>query len=145
MFTQTIEMNQIRSHENYQLIQDEQLAFVVITNQVLAGSRILSSTYRHVVFSDCVFYACDFQGVIFENCIFENCRFEFSHIKNCKFTNCNFTDCNWKASSSINSSYNQCDLDVTFKCILERGQNSVQTLRTDYTTDIYIELALLAA
>src|SRR5690606_3543199 len=61
MFTQTIEKTQLESFESYQLIKDEELASVVISSQVLAGSRILLSTYRHVVFSDCVFYACDFQ------------------------------------------------------------------------------------
>lgn len=146
MFTQTIEKTQLESSESYQLIKDEQLASIVISSQILAGSRILLSTYRHVVFSDCVFYACDFQGVTFENCIFENCSFEFSHIKKCKFKNCNFTDCNWTASTSRNSVYEDCDLDTKQTDILSVGMNKVHFSREDRcTTDIYIELAMEAA
>jgi uncharacterized protein YjbI with pentapeptide repeats len=143
MFTQTIEKTQLESSESYQLIKDEQLASVVISSQILAGSRILLSTYRQVVFSDCVFYACDFQGVSFENCVFENCSFEFSHIKACNFKNCNFTDCNWVASSSINSTYEDCDLDQTYSMIMRNESNRItKSLRKNCTTDIYIELAL---
>lgn len=144
MITQTIEKTQLESSESYQLIKDEQLASVVITSQVLAGSRILLSSYRQVVFSDCVFYACDFQGVIFENCVFENCSFEFSHIKKCKFKNCNFTNCNWSASSSTNSSYEDCDLDSSITEITQTGLNKIFRSSQDHTTDIYIELALVA-
>jgi uncharacterized protein YjbI with pentapeptide repeats len=143
MITQTVEKTQLESSESYQLIKDEQLASVVITSQILAGSRILLSTYRQVVFSDCVFYACDFQGVTFDNCIFENCSFEFSHIKKCKFKNCNFTNCNFKASSSTNSSYEDCDLGSQLPTLTEGGRNCVLNTQTDdYTTDIYIELAM---
>ena len=144
MFTQTIEKTQLESSESYQLIKDEQLALIVITSQVLAGSRVLLSSYRQVVFSDCVFYACDFQGVIFENCVFENCSFEFSHIRKCKFKNCNFTNCNWKASSSINSSYEDCDLDSSILEMTQVGLNKIHVTSHDHTTDIYIELALVA-
>lgn len=141
MFTQTIEKTQLDSSESYQLIKHEQLASVVITSQILAGSRILLSTYRQVVFSDCVFYACDFQGVVFENCVFENCSFEFSHLRKCNFKNCNFTDCNWKASSSTNSSYEDCDLDYHLQDMTQTGRNLIQfTREDDYTTDIYIEM-----
>ncbi len=142
MFTQTIEKTQLESSESYQLIKDEQLASVVISSQILAGSRILLSTYRQVVFSDCVFYACDFQGVSFENCVFENCSFEFSHIKKCNFKNCNFTDCNWVASSSTNSNYEDCDLGPKQVALLQTGRNRLQSGPRDYTTDIYIELAM---
>lgn len=141
MFTQAIEKTQLDSSESYQLIKDEQLLSVIISSQILAGSRILLSTYRQVVFSDCVFYACDFQGVVFENCVFENCSFEFSHIRKCNFKNCNFTNCNWKASSSINSSYEDCDLDYQLQDLTQTGRNLIQFTREDhYTTDIYIEM-----
>jgi uncharacterized protein YjbI with pentapeptide repeats len=113
MFTQTIEMIQEVPSESYQMIKDEHLAFIVVSSQSLAGSRVLLSTYRHVVFSECVFYACEFQGVTFENCVFENCNFEFSHMRNCKFVNCNFTNCTWKASSTINSIYEDMDTSLS--------------------------------
>lgn len=145
MFTQTIEMTQFESSDSYQLIKDEQLASIVITSQTLAGSRILLSTYRHVVFSDCVFYACDFQGVTFDNCVFENCRFEFSHIKKCNFKNCNFTDCTWKASTSTNSSYIDCELDKELTAMTQTGRNQIHVMDVNRnTTDIYIEMALAA-
>lgn len=143
MFTQTIENTQLVSSESYQLIKDEQLSSIVISSQVLAGSRILLSTYRQVVFSDCVFYACDFQGVMFENCIFENCRFEFSHIRKCQFINCNFTDCTFKATTSTNSGYMDCDLNQPIQEIVCVGRNTVQFSKAhDYTTDIYIDMAV---
>jgi uncharacterized protein YjbI with pentapeptide repeats len=126
MFTQTIEKTQLDSSESYQMIKDEHLASVVITSQILAGSRVLLSTYQQVVFSDCVFYACEFQGVTFENCVFENCSFEFSHIRRSEFKNCNFTNCSFKASSSTNSIYKSCDLGVMYSvaCI---GHNTITT------------------
>lgn len=145
MFTQTIEKTQLVSSESYQLIKDEQLDSVVISSQVLAGSRVLLSTYRQVVFSDCVFYACDFQGVTFENCVFENCTFEYSHIRKCQFINCNFTNCTFKASTSTNSGYMDCDLDSNLQEIVSVGRNVVQFSKAhDYTTDIYIEMAVVA-
>jgi uncharacterized protein YjbI with pentapeptide repeats len=144
MFTQTIEKTQLESSESYQLIKDEQLVSVIISSQILAGSRILLSTYRQVVFSDCVFYACDFQGVTFENCVFENCSFEFTHMRKCKFKNCNFTDCKWMASSSTNSDYHDCDLDMTQHEQLRASRNTIEYTRDDNTTDIYIELAMAA-
>ncbi len=141
MITQTIEMTQYESFGSYQFIKNEELAFVVITSQILAGSCIHSSTYRHVVFSDCTFYACDFKGVVFENCIFENCTFEFSHIKKSIFYNCNFTDCHWSASTSINSSYQGCELGDSLEAIIQHNHNQVKEIRSkDYSTDIYIEL-----
>jgi uncharacterized protein YjbI with pentapeptide repeats len=143
MFTQAIEKTQLESSESYLLIKDEQLASIVISSQILAGSRVLLSSYRQVVFSDCVFYACDFQGVTFENCVFENCRFEFSHIKKCKFKNCSFQSCNFVASSSINSDYENCDLCLDQQNMLSTGRNKVEYSHNDqHTTDIYIELAL---
>ena len=145
MFTQTIEMTQLVSNDSYQPIMDEQLAASVITSQILAGSRIHMSTYRQVVFSECVFYACEFQGVVFENCVFENCSFEFSHLRKCKFKNCNFTNCTFKASSSINSNYEDCDLDKDMYDMTQTGRNLISFSRKDdYTTDIYIELAMAA-
>jgi uncharacterized protein YjbI with pentapeptide repeats len=123
MITQTIEKTQLESSESYQMIKDEHLASVVVTRQILAGSRVLLSTYQQVIFSESVFYACEFQGVTFENCIFENCEFNFTHMRACKFINCSFVDCTDVASSKIN-------------CVYE----GVQSLRDDHTTDIYIEL-----
>jgi len=141
MGAQTIEMTQYESFGSYQFIKNEELAFVVITSQILAGSCIHSSTYRHVVFSDCTFYACDFKGVVFENCIFENCTFEFSHIKKSIFYNCNFTDCHWSASTSINSSYQACELGEDLLRMTETNSNQVKKNQSrDYSTDIYVEL-----
>lgn len=143
MFTQATETIEQMSADSYQLIRDEKLEAVVISSQILAGSKILFSTYSQVVFSDCTFYACDFQGVTFENCIFENCNFEFSHMKKCHFKNCNFTDCTFKASTSTNSSYLACDLCPDQYELLRSGKNNLQWNESrDYTTDIYIELAV---
>lgn len=143
MLVQPIEKAELASSEAYQLIKDEQLHAVVISSQVLAGSRVLLSTYKQVVFSECVFYACDFQGVTFENCIFENCSFEFSHIKKCHFNNCNFTNCNFTASTSTNSSYINCDMDLKQQDLLASGRNNLEWQESkDYTTDIYIEMAV---
>lgn len=125
MFTQTIEKTQFVSSESYQMIKDEHLASVVVTSQVLAGSRILLSTYRHVVFSESVFYACEFQGVTFENCVFENCNFEFSHIRKCNFKNCSFHNCNWVASSTTNTIYENCELDHKLSEMTEKGGNDI--------------------
>lgn len=125
MIIQTLEMNQEDQSASYQMIQDEHLASLVITSQTLAGSRILKSTYQQVVFSDCVFYAVEFQGVIFENCVFENCTFEFSHIRNCKFKNCNFHSCTWKATSTIDTIYADCDLDQNLSQLTEVNGNEM--------------------
>ncbi len=125
MFTQTIEKTQFVSSESYQMIKDEHLASVVVTSQVLAGSRILLSTYRHVVFSESVFYACEFQGVTFENCVFENCNFEFSHIRKCNFKNCSFHNCNWVASSTTNTIYDNCELDHKLSEMTEKNGNDI--------------------
>lgn len=142
MITQTLEKTQVQSSESYQLIKDERLASVVITSQILAGSRVLLSTYQQVVFSDCVFYACDFQGVMFENCVFENCNFEFSHIRKCKFKNCSFVNCNFTASSSTNSFYTDCYLGDALSDLTQSGNNDVYyNLIDNHTTDIYISLA----
>jgi len=141
MITQTIEMIHKVSSESYQLIKDEQLTSVIISSQMLAGSCILQSTYRQVVFSDCVFYACDFRKVRFDNCVFENCKFEFSHFRECYFKNCNFTDCNWMSSSSLNATYEDCELDHEQWEMLTKNENHIHSQQElDYTTDIYIEL-----
>lgn len=140
MITQTIEKTQLDSSESYQLIKDEQLTSVVISSQILAGSRVLLSTYQQVVFSDCVFYACDFQGVFFENCVFENCNFEFSHLRACKFKNCSFVNCNFTASSSINSLYKDCEMSSSLQDMIRSGKNETVFSRQDYTTDIYIQV-----
>ncbi len=143
MSPQTIEKTQLVSSECYQLVKDEQLYSVIISSQILAGSRILLSTYRQLVFSDCIFYACDFQGVIFENCVFENCRFEFSHIWKCQFINCNFTDCSFRASTSTNSGYMDCDLGTSLQEIVTSGKNNTQFSKShDHSTDIYIQLSV---
>lgn len=133
MFTQAIEKTQLDSSESYQTVQDEHLASVVVTSQILAGSRILLSTYRQVVFSDSVFYACEFQGVTFENCVFENCSFEFSHIRQCNFKNCSFQDCNWIASSTTNTIYKDCQLDPTLSSMTEKGENDITFSISDHS------------
>jgi uncharacterized protein YjbI with pentapeptide repeats len=125
MITQALEMNQEDQTASYQLIKGEQLARLVITYQILAGSKVLSSTYLQVVFSDCVFYAVEFQGVTFENCVFDNCNFEFSHIRNCKFKNCNFNNCTWKATSTTNTIYTDCDLDSGLSRLTEVNGNEM--------------------
>ena len=140
MVTQIIEKTQLTSTDSYQLIKDEHLASVVISAQILAGSRILLSSYSQVVFSECSFYACEFQGVIFENCVFENCSFEFSHIKKCKFINCNFTNCKWNVSTSTKSVYDKCVLNKEFMAVIQRGGNELVKHSHDHSTDIYIEM-----
>jgi len=125
MITQTLETTQVDSSASYEMIKDEHLSSLVVTSQTLAGSRILLSTYQQVVFSDCVFYACEFQGVTFENCVFENCSFEFSHIRKCKFVNCSFNNCTWKASSTINTIYEDCDLDAQLSQLTETNSNEL--------------------
>lgn len=146
MTRQVIEKTQFTSNESFQLIKDEELLSVVITSQILAGSRVSQSTYRQVVFSDCLFYGTFFQGVTFDNCIFENCNFEFSHFRFCKFINCNFTNCTWKVSSSQDSVFDQCDLPLSWEdSLLEKNYllNKVSPVsQQDYTTDIYIQLAV---
>ncbi|HXH30906.1 MAG TPA: pentapeptide repeat-containing protein [Bacteriovoracaceae bacterium] len=143
MNTQTIEMTQFVSSASYQLIQDEKLAGLVITSQTLSSSFIEMSSYQQVVFSDCVFHACEFKGVTFNNCVFENCNFEFSHMRHCKFINCNFTNCNWIASTSINSTYEDCDLDKQLQDITHTGHNLIhfKQQKPDYSTDIYFDFA----
>lgn len=122
MMTQTIKISQLRPSESYQMIKGENLQDVVVSQQVLAGSKVALCEYGRVVFSEVEFYACEFQGVTFENCIFENCRFNFSHMRTCKFVNCSFVDCEMNSSSQIN-------------CIYE----SASELK-DHTTDIYIQM-----
>lgn len=136
-------MTQIVSAEAYQMIKDEHLASIVVANQSLAGSRILMSTYRQVVFSECSFYACEFQAVTFENCIFANCNFEFSHIRNCRFVNCSFENCNWQACSTTISVYKNCELDQSLKKMTSSFENEVAHVQ-DFTTDIYIQNLLAA-
>ena len=136
MITQTLEMNQEDQAASYQMIKDEHLASLVITSQTLAGSRVLLSSYQQVVFSDCVFYAVEFQGVTFENCVFDNCNFEFSHIRRCKFKNCNFTNCTWKATSTIDTVYVDCDLDHNLSQLTEVNGNE-----TEFTFDIQLPIA----
>ena len=136
MITQTLEMIQEDPSASYQMIRDEHLALLVITSQTLAGSSIQLSTYQQVVFSDCVFYAVEFQGVTFENCVFENCNFEFSHIRGCKFKNCNFTNCNWKATSTTNTIYEDCDLDSNLSQLTEVNGNEMT-----FTFEIQLPIA----
>ena len=103
MFPLTIEKFNQAPAESYQLITDEKLIGVTVTNQILAGSRIQSSCYSNVTFSGCVFYSVEFVEVTFVDCHFDNCTIEFSHIKNCKFKNCTFSDCKWVAASARHS------------------------------------------
>ncbi len=144
MITQTFEMTQIDPNEAYQMVKDDHQAFVVLAHLSLAGSRVLRSTYRHVVFSESVFYSTEFQGVKFENCIFEGCDFSFVHIRNCQFINCSFVDCKWKASSSTISVYNNCLMDQTLSAMVKANDNGVITAERDHTTDIYIQNLLAA-
>jgi uncharacterized protein YjbI with pentapeptide repeats len=125
MINKTLEMIQEDQSASYQMIKDEHLASLVVTSQILAGSRVLVSTYQQVVFSDCTFYAVEFQGVIFENCVFENCNFEFSHIRDCKFKNCSFSNCTWKATSTTNTVYIDCDLDHYLSRLTEVNGNEM--------------------
>lgn len=125
MINKTLEMIQEDQTASYQMIKDEHLASLVVTSQILAGSRVLLSTYQQVVFSDCTFYAVEFQGVTFENCVFENCNFEFSHIRDCKFKNCSFSNCTWKATSSTNTTYLNCDLDHNLSRLTELNGNEM--------------------
>jgi uncharacterized protein YjbI with pentapeptide repeats len=126
MRTQATVITEVSLNDSYQMIKDEQLSFVVVAQQILAGSKILLSNYQQVVFSDCTFYACEFQGVTFENCVFENCSFEFSHIRNCFFKNCNFTNCNWKATSTLRTTYQECDLDPGLSQMTEINHNELK-------------------
>lgn len=50
MLTQAMETIEQMSADSYQLIRDEKLEAVVISSQILAGSKILFSTYSQVVF-----------------------------------------------------------------------------------------------
>ena len=144
MVTQTFEKTQIVSSESYQMVKDEHLAFLVIAHQVLAGSRILLSTYRQVVFSDCIFYATEFQGVTFENCIFENCNFEFSHLRKCKFKNCSFNNCKYVATSVQKTIFDECVLEEGMEALTYGNQNQVFYKEYPHSTDIYIEQLLSA-
>jgi len=136
MITKTLEMTQEDQTASYQMITEENLASLVITSQTLAGSRVVLSTYQQVVFSDCVFYAVEFQGVTFENCVFENCNFEFSHIRNCKFKNCSFANCTWKATSTTNTVYVDCDLDHNLSQLTEVNGNEMT-----FTFEIQLPIA----
>ena len=126
MKAQTIEMTQSAPTASYQMIKDEHLTSLVIACQTLSGSRVLKSSYQQVVFSDDVFYAVEFKGVTFENCVFDNCSFEFSHIKDCNFKNCNFTNCSWKAATTTNTVYENCDLDSFLSQLTETNGNEVR-------------------
>ncbi len=136
MITQTLEMTQEDHTASYLLIKDEHLASLVISSQTLAGSRVLMSTYQQVVFSDCVFYGVEFQGDSFENCIFENCTFEFSHFRKCNFHNCSFAHCTWKASSTHQTTYVNCQLDSTLTQLTEAHART-----SDFTLDYEYQIA----
>jgi uncharacterized protein YjbI with pentapeptide repeats len=144
MITQTFEKTQIVSSESYQMVKDEHLSFLVISHQILAGSRILLSTYRQVVFSDCIFYATEFQGLTFENCVFENCNFEFSHLRKCKFRNCSFNNCKFVATSIHSTIFDECVLEESLEGLTYGNQNQVHYKDFPHTTDIYIENLLAA-
>ncbi len=142
MITQAINFTEQMPSDSYQFIKDEHLHMVIISAQVLSSSRILLSTYDQVVFSDCTFYACDFDGITLENCIFENCIFEFSHFRNCLFKNCSFNNCTWKGASSVNSTYDCCDLGEELGHLCKNGKNTVTSPDRDHTTDIYINFSI---
>lgn len=142
MFPLTIEkFNQIPA-ESYQLVMDEKLAGITVAHQVLAGSRIQSSVYANVTFSECVFYGVEFIEVIFENCKFENCTIEFSHIKHCKFKKCTFTDCIWVAASTRHSVFEDCELDPQLSALTEHESNGVLlTLEVNQQELFYMAMA----
>ena len=150
MFSQDMEKTVITNFqkeikaEAYQLISEENLAFIVISSQLLASSKVIDSSYKQVVFSECTFHSCEFQGVTFENCVFENCNFEFSHLRGCNFKNCSFTDCKWVHSSSNKSIYVACTLPASMEEACEGQVREFIIQKQDYSTDIYIELALVA-
>lgn len=140
--TKTIDFTRDLLSDSYQHIQGEHLSMVVISAQVLTSSRIEASTYKKVVFSECTFYGCDFNKIAFHDCIFENCIFEFSHFRGCTFENCNFSNCTWKGASSVGSFYQGCDLDRELSELCRNGRNTLTSGRRDFSTDIYIQLAL---
>jgi len=142
MTTQIIEITDPSMSDSYQMIQEESLECIVVSGQILAGSKVLGCNYKQVVFSQCDFFACEFQGVTFENCVFENCNFNFTHLRNCNFKNCSFTNCNWKATTSIKSIYTECELDQTLTSLCLGSGNVIKKTPHDHTTDIYIEIAL---
>jgi uncharacterized protein YjbI with pentapeptide repeats len=144
VFTETTEIMEEVPSESYQLIQHEHLNMVVVSEQVLSGSKVSASSYKKVVFSDCIFYACDFKEIEFSDCVFENCTFEFSHFRKCKFKNCNFSNCTWKGVSSLDCIYEACDLGRELSDLCRNGRNTLTSGRRnqDYSTDIYIQLAL---
>ncbi len=128
------------SSESYQSVQDEHLSGVIITNQVLAGSRIVLSSYKKVVFSESAFYACEFQCVTFENCVFEDCNFNFSHFKKCNFVNCSFVNCKKLATTSQNCIYDHCEFEPETSSWVDESCNTVKSAHNDHTTDIYIQM-----
>lgn len=142
MDTKTIDFSRDLLADGYQVINGEHLSMVVISAQVLTASRVQASTYVKVVFSECTFYGCDFNSIEFSDCIFENCIFEFSHFRNCTFKNCNFYNCTWKGASSIGSFYQGCDLGQELNDLCHNGRNFLTSGKRDFSTDIYIELAL---
>ena len=125
MTAQVIELTNNHETACYQEVSDEALSKLVVSSQVLSGSKVSKCHYEQVVFTECLFYATEFQGVMFVNCIFENCNFEFTHIRNCKFLNCNFNHCTWKASSTINTIYEDCDLDISLSRLTEVNGNEL--------------------
>lgn len=141
MFPLTIEKVDQIPAESYQLITDERLAGIVVAHQILAGSRVQTSTYHDVTFSECVFYGVEFIGVTFENCHFNNCTIEFSHIKNCKFKNCTFTDCKWLAASTRHSVFEDCELDPHLSALTEHESNGV-TLSLPLDQQDFLEMAM---
>jgi uncharacterized protein YjbI with pentapeptide repeats len=145
MLKQVTEKTQFEYSERFQLVKNEELFSIVVSCQILAGSLVSRSTYRQVVFSDCLFFATIFQGVIFDNCIFDNCNLEFSHFRFCQFKNCNFTNCTWKASSSQDSLFQNCDIPKDWKDFLTHRNEFIgqekQLASHVYSTDISNNLA----
>ena len=145
MNAQTTKITDKNSTESYQMVKDEHLSSVVVSSQTLAGSKIVLSTYNQVVFSESSFYACEFQGVTFENCIFEDCNFDFSHFRACHFKNCSFVGCNKKATTSLNSVYENCEFEPESSNWVDDSCNKViKAHNDDHTTDIYIQLSVAA-
>jgi uncharacterized protein YjbI with pentapeptide repeats len=141
MLNENFEKSGLYNTDRYQMIAHESLESIVVSDQILAGSKIAISHYSQVVFSESEFYGCQFQGVTFRNCIFENCKFVFTHFRGCKFINCSFNNCSWIATSTTKSIYEDCDLDSTLNELSMGNGNEVYFTKETFTTDIYVVMA----
>lgn len=72
-------------HESF---LNEEIANCEFSNLHISGCKVVSSTYREVIFDGCIFYASNMDKTIFIDCVFINCEFHFTHFENCIFENC---------------------------------------------------------